>query len=64
VCGEIPPFPQYVFMVKHGDNFTFTFHLRLDLPSGLFLLDFLTKIAYDVNCSISIVSVVIQISQL
>jgi hypothetical protein len=29
MSGAIPPLPQYVFMawclVKHGDNFTFTF---------------------------------------
>jgi hypothetical protein len=30
MCGAIPPLPQYVFMawclVKHRDNFTFTFY--------------------------------------
>jgi hypothetical protein len=33
--GAIPPLPQYVFMewclVKHGNYFTFYFHLRLGL---------------------------------
>jgi len=37
--GAIPPLPSYVFMewclVKHRDNFTFTFYLCVCLPVSL-----------------------------
>jgi hypothetical protein len=47
--GAIPPLPQYAFMawylVKHRDKFTF-YHLRVGLPSDLYLSVFVFGILY------------------
>jgi hypothetical protein len=50
--GAIPPLPQYVFvawcLVKHRDNFTFTFNifLILDLPVLFKMLNLLLSVNF------------------
>jgi hypothetical protein len=48
MCGALPPLPQYVFMawclVKHRDNFTFTF------TNGIMIYQKLKVLVADDSC--------------